>query len=126
MKKKFESNVATEIPKTKLHEPSLPWKLSEDEVGQIGPKEGDYRAVIAGTPPLRTEDVVAKPVLMLRCGVASWVTSTMWLPVMAVEPAATLSAEGWLLVGARLLKLLWFLRSANAVFNASSTYLMAE
>ena len=54
MKKKFETNVATEIPKTKLHEPALPWKLTEDEVGQIGSKDDDFRAVISGTPPLKT------------------------------------------------------------------------
>ena len=54
MKEKFETNVATEIPKTKLHEPSLPWKLTEDEVGQIGPKDDDFGAVISGTPPLKT------------------------------------------------------------------------
>ena len=54
MKEKFEANVATEIPKTKLHEPGLPWKLSEDEVGQIGSRDDGFRATISGTPPLKT------------------------------------------------------------------------
>ena len=54
MKKKFEDNVATEIPKTKLHEPELPWKLTEDELGQIGSKDEDFKAVVSGTPPLKT------------------------------------------------------------------------
>ena len=54
MKKKFEANVAVEIPKTKLHEPSLPWKLSEDEVGRAGSKDDDFKAAISGTPPLKT------------------------------------------------------------------------
>ncbi len=54
MKQKFETNVASEIPKTKLHEPELPWKLSEDEVGQIGARDDDFRATISGMPPLKT------------------------------------------------------------------------
>ena len=54
MKAKFEANVASEIPKTKLHEPGLPWKLSEDEVGQIGSRDDGFRATISGTPPLKT------------------------------------------------------------------------
>ena len=54
MKQKFEANVASDIPKTKLHEPELPWKLSEDEVGQINSKDDDRRAAISGTPPLKT------------------------------------------------------------------------
>lgn len=54
MKQKFESNVASDIPKTKLREPELPWKLSEDEVGQIGSRDDDRRSAISGTPPLKT------------------------------------------------------------------------
>jgi hypothetical protein len=54
MKKKFENNVAAEIPKTKMHEPALPWKLTEDEVGQIGSGSEDFNAIISGTPPLKT------------------------------------------------------------------------
>ncbi|MFA6320326.1 MAG: hypothetical protein WCY36_00525 [Candidatus Omnitrophota bacterium] len=54
MKKKFESNVAADIPKTKLHEPMLPWKLTEDDVGCIGPKDDDLKAAISGAAPLKT------------------------------------------------------------------------
>lgn len=54
MKQKFETNVASDIPKTKLREPALPWKLSEDEVGQIGSKDDDRKYTISGTPPLKT------------------------------------------------------------------------
>ena len=53
MKEKFEANVATEIPKTKLHEPGLPWKLTEDEVGQIGSRDDDFRAAVSGAAPLK-------------------------------------------------------------------------
>ncbi len=41
MKKKFEANVASEIPKTKLHEPALPWKVTEDD------------AAVGSTPPFK-------------------------------------------------------------------------
>ncbi|MDD3906103.1 MAG: hypothetical protein PHS46_06220 [Candidatus Omnitrophica bacterium] len=54
MKKKFEDNVAADIPKTKLHEPNLPWKLTEDEVGQISPGNEEFKDAISGTPPLKT------------------------------------------------------------------------
>ena len=53
MKQKFEENVASDIPKTKLHEPELPWKLSEDEVGQLSSGSDDLKAAISGTPPLK-------------------------------------------------------------------------
>jgi len=75
MKKKFETNVATEIPKTKLHEPELPWKLSEDEVGTIGSKDGDYRAVIAGTPPLRTRGIFLILLVVTIFGITTYMIS---------------------------------------------------
>lgn len=75
MKKKFEANVATEIPKTKLHEPALPWKLSEDEVGQIGSKDSDYKAVIAGTPPLRTRGIFLILLVVTIFGITTYMIS---------------------------------------------------
>lgn len=75
MKKKFETNVAIEIPKTKLHEPLLPWKLSEDEVGQIGPKDGDYKAVISGTPPLRTRGIFLILLVVTIFGITTYMIS---------------------------------------------------
>ena len=57
MKKKFESNVATEIPKTKLHEPELPWKITTDDLAEAASKGDDYKSAIAGTPPFRTRAV---------------------------------------------------------------------
>jgi len=54
MKKKFEINVAVDIPKTKLHEPELPWKLSEEDVGQAGARDDNFKDATSGTPPLKT------------------------------------------------------------------------
>jgi septal ring factor EnvC (AmiA/AmiB activator) len=57
MKKKFESNVASEIPKTKTHEPELPWKISSDDPAMAGPKNDDLNAAFSGTAPLRTRAI---------------------------------------------------------------------
>lgn len=57
MKKKFESNVASEIPKTKLHEPGLPWKLTDEDMEAMGPKDTEYKSALSGTPPLKTRAI---------------------------------------------------------------------
>ena len=57
MKKKFESNVASEIPRTKLHEPELPWKITSDDMAKVAEREGELKSDIALTPPLRTRAV---------------------------------------------------------------------
>jgi len=57
MKKKFESNVATEMPKTKLHEPELPWKITTDDLAEAASKGDDYKSAVAGTPPFKTRAV---------------------------------------------------------------------
>ena len=54
MKKKFETNVAVDIPKTKLREPELPWKLSDEEAGQTSVTGGDLKEATSGASPLRT------------------------------------------------------------------------
>lgn len=54
MKKKFESNVAAEIPRTKLHEPELPWKITSDDLSKVEDGQGDLKAVFSGAPPLKT------------------------------------------------------------------------
>jgi len=57
MKKKFESNVASEIPKTKLHEPELPWKVTSDDLPSSGNRSEELNSAFAGTPPLKTRAV---------------------------------------------------------------------
>lgn len=53
MRKKFETNVASEMPKTKINEPELPWKLRQRDLERIGPSPADdeYRKAAS---PLRT------------------------------------------------------------------------
>jgi len=53
MKEKFKENVAGELPKTKSHEPKLPWKLTADDFDGIESPEEEYRSVVAGTSPLK-------------------------------------------------------------------------
>ena len=57
MKRKFESSVAQEMPKTKRHEPKLPWKLTTDELERIKSPEDEYKAVTAGSSPLKARAV---------------------------------------------------------------------
>lgn len=54
MKTKFEANVAAEIPKTKLREPTLPWKVTQEEAGSAGQKDDDLASAMSGTAPLKT------------------------------------------------------------------------
>ncbi len=52
MKTKFESNVATQIPKTKMaHEPQLPWELSKYDLQESESLEDTTQSVIIGQVP---------------------------------------------------------------------------
>ena len=57
MKKKFETNVAVDIPKTKSQEPGLPWRLSSEEVEKIESRNEEYKSTAASTPPLKTRAI---------------------------------------------------------------------
>lgn len=56
MKRKFETNVAEEMPKTRAREPELPWRLKREDFEQIGLEEREYASSI-GAPPLRTRAI---------------------------------------------------------------------
>ncbi|OGW84652.1 MAG: hypothetical protein A2987_02660 [Omnitrophica bacterium RIFCSPLOWO2_01_FULL_45_10] len=57
MRKKFESNVAQEIPKTKLNEPELPWKITDEDLEQIVSKDEGYEALTKDTSPLKARAI---------------------------------------------------------------------
>jgi hypothetical protein len=63
MKKKFEMNVAAEMPKTKLHEPELPWKLSDEDLAQLGSEAEVPGDVAVATPPFKARAVF--PILLV-------------------------------------------------------------
>lgn len=54
MRRKFETNVAQEMPKTRAFEPELPWKLKNKDLGYIGLAEDEYKK---GASPLRTRGI---------------------------------------------------------------------
>lgn len=74
MKEKFETNVAEDMPKIRTQEPGLPWKLTDDELEQIGPQDEEYRSAIAPTPPLRTRAIFPIMLVLLY----SWLFYTLW------------------------------------------------
>ena len=58
MKTRFETNVAREVPKTRMsQEPGLPWKLNPEDLEKLSPAKEEYKAAITGTPPLKTRPV---------------------------------------------------------------------
>lgn len=57
MRKKFETNVAQEMPKTRLNEPELPWKLKDEDVERFEKGGDEYRSARSGASPLRTRAI---------------------------------------------------------------------
>ena len=58
MKTKFETNVASQMPKTKSsQEPALPWKIDSADLEKIAASEGEYNSTLTGTPPLKVRAV---------------------------------------------------------------------
>jgi len=54
MKTKFETNVASELPKTRQsQEPGLPWKVSGEDMDKVASIEGEYRSAITGAAPFK-------------------------------------------------------------------------
>lgn len=80
MKKKFESNVASEIPKTKLHEPELPWKLTDSDLAEAAGKNEAYKAVISGAPPLKT-----RPIFLIILALAIFVVTALTMTNIRAE-----------------------------------------
>ena len=63
MKKKFETNVAEEMPKTKFREPNLPWKLTNADLEEMGPKDSAASALGPGSSPFEARAVF--PILLV-------------------------------------------------------------
>jgi hypothetical protein len=63
MKKKFEDNVASEIPKTSPGEPGLPWKVDEADLAKVDSESQEYREIAHGEPPLKTRAVMVVALL---------------------------------------------------------------
>jgi hypothetical protein len=63
MKKKFETNVAAELPKTRTREPNLPWKLNDQDLAELGEGSLDHKADIIAAEPLKTRALF--PILLV-------------------------------------------------------------
>lgn len=87
MKTKFETNVAADIPKTKMSkEPGLPWKINNSDLEQVGSIEEAYKDVVAGAPPLKVRAIFL--VLLL---VTVFITTVYYVSVMIMENEKTLA-----------------------------------
>jgi hypothetical protein len=80
MKKKFEDNVASELPKTSAGEPALPWKIDEADLEKIESASGEFKDLSNGEPPLK-----ARPVFMVMLIVAIFLSAFLMLTTVAVE-----------------------------------------
>jgi hypothetical protein len=76
MKKKFEANVAAEVPKTKLHEPQLPWKFTEDEAAPAASGDGDLKSAMSPTPTLATRASFLILLVITIFGVTAYLISS--------------------------------------------------
>jgi len=80
MKKKFEDNVANQIPKTKSDEPALPWKIDEADIAKIDSENQDYNNLVQGQPPLKT-----RPIFLIALVVAVFVAAIFMIAGVATE-----------------------------------------
>ena len=80
MKKKFEDNVASEMPKTKSEEPSLPWKIDEADLAKIDSESQEYNNIVQGAPPLKT-----RPVFLILLVVAIFMAALFMVAGISIE-----------------------------------------
>lgn len=80
MKKKFEANVAAELPKTKLHEPELPWKVTTDDLEKIAPEENEFKLAMEGIAPLKV-----RPLFLITLVMAVFVFTIYMIASAIVE-----------------------------------------
>lgn len=80
MKTKFETNVATELPKTKSQEPELPWKVKEEDLEEIGPATDEYKSAVTGVPPLKT-----RAIFLVMLLIAVFATILYYLSTITID-----------------------------------------
>lgn len=88
MKTKFETNVASDIPKTKIsQEPELPWKVTEEDLEKVSPEDSEYRQALTGEPPLMTRAIFLVLLLVTIFGAALYFVSIAVVESANVETA---------------------------------------
>ncbi len=88
MKTKFETNVAQEVPKTRMsQEPGLPWKLDPEDLEKINSAHEVYKSAATGSPPLKTRAIF--PILLLG---TIFVTVMYFVSLIVTDNANTRAA----------------------------------
>ena len=80
MKKKFEDNVASQIPRTKSDEPTLPWKIDEADLAKADSESRDYKDLAQGLPPLKT-----RPIFLIALVIAIFAAALFMVASIAIE-----------------------------------------
>ena len=80
MKKKFEDNVASQIPRTKSEEPALPWKIDESDLAKIDSENRDYKDLADGQAPLKT-----RPVFLVLLVIAIFAAALFMIASITIE-----------------------------------------
>ena len=80
MKKKFEENVASQIPETKSDEPLLPWKINESDMEKIESENQGYKDLSHDRPPLKT-----RPIFLALLIMAIFATALLIIASIATE-----------------------------------------
>ncbi len=85
MKTKFETNVAAELPKTRMsQEPGLPWKLDPEDLEKVSAGKDEYKAAISGAFPLKT-----RPVFLIVLLAAIFAAITYFVSLVLTDSANT-------------------------------------
>ena len=79
MKEKFERNVATDIPKTRLHEPSLPWKLTEEDAPGDIRTGNNLKAGVSPSSPFKVRAIFPVLLVIAIFGVTAYLISGAFL-----------------------------------------------
>jgi septal ring factor EnvC (AmiA/AmiB activator) len=77
MKKKFEENVASELPKTNPDEPGLPWKLEEADLAKVDSESKEYHELAQGEPPLKTRALMVVVLLAAIFAAVFFIVTTV-------------------------------------------------
>ncbi len=80
MKKKFEDNVASQIPRTKSEEPSLPWKIDEADLAKADSESREYKDLAQGAPPLKT-----RPAFLIALVIAVFAAAIFMIASVTTE-----------------------------------------
>ncbi len=81
MKSKFEANVASELPKTRMsQEPGLPWKVDSADLAEVKSIEDEFKSATTGIPPLK-----ARAPFLAALLIAVFITTVYYISASVLE-----------------------------------------